>query len=94
MNIPEKLNEYLVRERKIWFGKMKWVGAEYISTLSHYIVYGDMRADWFLKVAKDFDELKSILLDHLDGDTGCLFETSIFIIVSDGKEVKVRDFIK
>ncbi len=61
--------------------------------LNNFIAYGDDGGDTFIKEAKDKEDLKNKLKKHIDGATGCDFETEVFLIVENGIKRKPSYFL-
>lgn len=79
---------------QIWDDKGNKCTIEDISKIDNCILYGDDGGDTFIKIANDETDLINKLKKHLDGNTGCDFETSIRLIIRNGKSVKVSSFLK
>jgi len=92
MNIQDI--EDKIGTRKVWSDKVGgWIDSKDISSINNCIIYGDDGGDAFIKYAENEEELKAKLKSHLDGNTGCDFETRIYLIIKNGESVKVSSFM-
>ena len=72
----------------------EWIETKDLINRKNFIVYGDDGGTTYVKNASNENDLINKLKKHLDGDTGCCFDTEIRLIVQNGIKKKVSDFIK
>lgn len=66
--------------------KPRWIDVEELTTQKYFIVYSDDGGDSFVQFAKDEESFKQLMHRVIIlGDTKCDFDTSVRLIVKDGK---------
>ena len=63
---------------------------ETLSGYQHFFVYGDDGGDLFVKTPATAEEVRELVEQHANGFTDCDFETSVYLIVCDGKRMKSK----
>ena len=75
--------------QKLWCDNTdKWIRAEDLTNNQNFFVYGDDGGDKFVKSFNTAEELAKGVQRYYDGNTGCDFETVIYLIVQNGKKMK------
>ena len=73
----------------MWNGT-SWINAEILSKYQNFFVYGDSGGDSFVKTPETVEEVRVLTENHAKGITDCGFETRIYLIACNGKQMKIK----
>lgn len=87
MNESEIIQQ--IGKRKVVY-QDKWLNAKDLSTFPHFLVYGDDGGDAFVKICDTPEQLEKLAQSYVNGHTDCDFETRVYLICRNNKQVKAK----
>lgn len=87
MTIKEMVDNHEICD-EIWHNKKKgWVNSETEGDIQYAIVYGDDGGDTFITEFTSEEDFNKGLHSHIiEGNTGCDFDTAVYLIVKNGEK--------
>lgn len=80
----------IIGEREPYHNILHQVSPETLSQYQHFLVYGDDGGDLFVKTFNTAEAVRELAEQHANGFTNCDFETHVYLIVCDGKQMKTK----